>query len=754
MVHRCLALALTALIIGAPVAEAQVLRAQLVTQGLNQPIAFVQDPSQPNVQFVVEQTGLIRTFVNGVLGGNFLDLTGVITNGGERGLLGLAFAPDYATSRRFYVNYTRDPDGHTVIARYLRSANDPLVADPNSEFRLKFPDGNGGTIDHIVQPQGNHNGGHLAFGADGHLYIGLGDGGGSGDPDHLSQAPNTLLGKMLRIDVDVPDLDAEGYDVPGTNPFLGDANVLPEIWAFGLRNPWRYSFDDMAFGGTGALIIGDVGQGAREEVSYEPAGAGGRNYGWRLREGTLPYDASLPPYFTPLRDPIYEYSHSVGRSITGGMVYRGSNLGASYRGRYFFADFFGKVWSLGLSIDGSGEATATTLIDHTAGLGNIQNPSSFGVDASGELYVVSYAGRVYRLYLEYMTNGNFSSGTTGWLTFATPDSSYIQGGVVNGVFEFYRLPPPPGTANQAVIFQRTGIAFGPSTPIEARFDLGNSSTVRKRMSVLLHDIDFNDVVVCTFWLEAGAPLRTYRMLSHAIEAWANATISFYAATAGSDSGAYRLDNVSLRPEFGASASQTTCIDPTAPAPPGGADGADLVTNGGFDSGVPPWLLFGQIVSQLSAGVFEFYRPAGAPGDPAGVIFQRTATPFASGTILTATFDLGNSSSVRKRVTVLLHDADFLDLAACTFWMPPGQPLSTYVMRGFSTKTWVDATVSVYAATVGTDQWIRLDNVSMRQTPTQVAFGTECIEPVAPLHLQWSLQRPVRLRGLTMTFQSP
>jgi glucose/arabinose dehydrogenase len=735
MAQRIIVPALVMLLSHAASADAQVLRAQLVAQGLSQPIAFVQDPSQPNVQFIVEQTGLIRILVNGMLGGTFLDLTTEILLGGERGLLGLAFPPDYPTSRRFYVNFTRDPDGHTVVARFLRDENNPLLADESSRLDLKWPDGMGGTIDHIVQPYPNHNGGHLAFGSDGYLYIGLGDGGSGGDPEHRAQMPGTLLGKMLRINVNVDVSDPEGYDVPGTNPFLADPNVLPEIWSFGLRNPWRYSFDDVMLGGTGALILGDVGQGMWEEVNYEPALAGGRNYGWRLREGAHPYDGSEPPYFTPLRDPIWEYDHTTGSVVTGGVVYRGSNLGAGFFGRYFFTDFgFSRVWSVGLTIDGSGEATAHSLIEHTSTLGlGAQNVSHVGVDANGEIYLVSYSGRVYRLYLEFVTNGNFSSGTTGWLTFATPDSTYIQGSVVGGVFEFYRVPPPPGTSNQAVIFQQTGLSGGALTRFEARFDLGNSSTVRKRVSVLLGDANFNDVVVCTFWLAPGAPLRTYRMFAHTIEAWTDATISFYAATPGSDGGAYRLDNVSLRPDFGGAADRTECIDPTAPAPPGGPDGPELVSNGGFSAALPPWLTFGELVFQLNAGVFEFYR-SGALSDPAGVVFQELATAFDGGTILSATFELGNSSGVRKRVTVLLHDADFTDLTACTFWLAPGQPLSTYVMRGFSTKAWANATVSIYAATIGSDQWIRLDNVSVRQTPGQVIFGTQCIEPVSPFRV--------------------
>jgi glucose/arabinose dehydrogenase len=195
--------------------------------------------------------------------------------------------------------------------------------------------------------------------------------------------------------VNVPDTHARGYVVPGDNPFAGGpGGARPEIWAFGLRNPWRYSFDDPARGGTGALIVADVGQGQWEEVNYEPRERGGRNYGWRNREGAHDNVTSRPPAFLPLTEPIHEYSHAVGQSITGGFVYRGRRLGSAYSGRYFFADLSGRVWSLGLDVAPSGEARAAGLIEHTSDLGGTQqlgNISSFGMDADGELYIVSYS---------------------------------------------------------------------------------------------------------------------------------------------------------------------------------------------------------------------------------------------------------------------------------------------------------------------------------------------------------------------------
>jgi glucose/arabinose dehydrogenase len=383
-----------------PRAEAQPLRTRVYASGFTAPLAFVQDPTDRDVQFVVEQGGRIRVVRGGaLLPADFLDLRGAIASGGERGLLGLAFAPDYGLTRRFFVNFT-NPSGHTVVARFLRSASNPVAAEPGSRFDLRFA-GEPGAF--IVQPFANHNGGNLVFGPDGYLYIGLGDGGSGDDPDHRAQRPSSLLGKMLRIDVNVAESHPAGYIVPAGNPFLaGGLGARPEIWSFGLRNPWRYSFDDPSRGGTGALVIADVGQNAWEEVDYEPAGRGGRNYGWRNREGAHPNVGSLPPAYLPLIDPIHEYDHSVGQSITGGFVYRGEALGAMWRGRYFFADFItSRVWSIALAVSANGDATAGDLREHTAdlgGMGQLSGVSSFGVDSNAELYIVSYGrGAVLRI---------------------------------------------------------------------------------------------------------------------------------------------------------------------------------------------------------------------------------------------------------------------------------------------------------------------------------------------------------------------
>ena len=376
------------------------LRLRTQATGFSSPLAVVQDPTDRSVQFVVQQAGRIRVVQLGaVLPVDFLDVSASIVAGGEQGLLGLAFSPD-AASGRFFVNFT-NRSGNTVVARFRRSSS-PLVGDSNSRFDLRWGGATGPAF--IAQPFANHNGGNLVFGPDGFLYVGLGDGGSGDDPQHRAQNPQEFLGKMLRIDVSVPDSHASGYQVPADNPFLrsGPPSTRPEIWAFGLRNPWRYTFDDPARGGTGALVIGDVGQGRWEEVDYEPRGRGGRNYGWRNREGAHDNVTSLPPAFQPLTEPIHEYSHNVGQSITGGYVYRGDRLPAAHRGRYFFADFVqGRVFSLALTTDASGEARASDVVEHTAELGGfaqLGNISSFGVDADGELFIVSYSlGRVMKL---------------------------------------------------------------------------------------------------------------------------------------------------------------------------------------------------------------------------------------------------------------------------------------------------------------------------------------------------------------------
>ncbi|MEO6237885.1 MAG: FG-GAP-like repeat-containing protein [Vicinamibacterales bacterium] len=407
------------------------LASQTFVTGLSSPVAFVQDPTDAYRQMVVEQGGHVRVVLNQVLlTAPFLDLSAVISSDGERGLLGMAFAPDYAASGRFYVNFT-NAAGHTVIARFKRSSGNAAIADPSSRFDLRWGGSTGTRF--IAQPYSNHNGGDLHFGPDGFLYIGMGDGGSGGDPQGRAQNPNTLLGKMLRIDVNVSDAHSEGYVVPASNPFLpgsGPIVALPEIWAFGLRNPWRFSFDSP---GSGALIIGDVGQGAWEEVDYQPAGVGGLNYGWRNYEGNHLYDNSTPAAYGPLTFPAAEYDHSLGRSITGGVVCHQCIANGSFEGRYFFADFItGRVWSVRFTPGTDGRMIAADQIEHTAEISggrlSLGNVSAMAIAGPFEqLFIVLYdQGTIVKVSgrtpARMLTYGTHFSGAGANLALYRPDS--------------------------------------------------------------------------------------------------------------------------------------------------------------------------------------------------------------------------------------------------------------------------------------------------------------------------------------------
>jgi hypothetical protein len=328
---------------------------------------------------------------------------------------------------------------------------------------------------------------------------------------------------------------------------------------------------------------------------------------------------------------------------------------------------------------------------------------------------------------ELIQNGTFSNGVTNWLLFATPSISYMEWQATGSTFQFSRVPPPPGTGNQAVIFQNTGADLPANAPIVAQFDLSNTSTSRKRISVLIHEGDFSDLSVCTFWLPPSMSTTRYGIRTRTTKAWTNATISFYAASTNNPSGFYTIDNVSMQSPPAAVVERTDCLDPNVAPSTGGADGANLLQNGDFSTGalLPGWGTFGQIQWQVAGGVFEFLKLAGTPS---GVLLQPTGQPIPANTLLSATFQLGNSSGVRKRVTVIVHDNNFSDLSACTFWLSPGQPLSTYMYRAYTTKAWTNATFSIYPATTGLDQWIRFDNATLRTSPGAPIAGAECIEP--------------------------
>jgi glucose/arabinose dehydrogenase len=346
-----------------------------VASGVSQPTHVTNAGDGSDRLFVVERQGRVRIIQNGtLLPTPFLDISSIVgSSSGEQGLLSVAFPTGYASKGYFYVNYT-DRSGDTVIARY-RNANSPNTANPSSGEVLL-------TID---QPFTNHNGGQLAFGADGYLYIGMGDGGSAGDPQRNAQNPTSLLGKMLRIDV---ESGATTYAIPGSNPFVGtrDPNnqVRDEIWASGLRNPWRFSFDRL----TGELYIADVGQSAYEEVNYQPVTSrGGENYGWNITEGSSRYNNN-PGDLTGLVLPVGGYDHSQGSSITGGFVYRGPVI-SSYQGVYFYADFInGRIWGL----QREGATWQSTLLLDTS-----YNISTFGEDEAGNLYVADFSnGGIYR----------------------------------------------------------------------------------------------------------------------------------------------------------------------------------------------------------------------------------------------------------------------------------------------------------------------------------------------------------------------
>ena len=360
--------------------SAAAVKLTVVATGLSDPVLVTSPNDGTQRLFIVQKTGSIRIVQNGALQpGVFFDISHWVSKGEEQGLLGLAFHPSFKTNRKFYVNYT-DRNGTTVVREYKASPSDPNHVQS----------GSGRTIIRIAQPYANHNGGNLAFGPDGYLYIGMGDGGSGGDPGNRAQNVNTLLGKMLRININFTS-GSKAYRIPATNPYVGRAG-LDEIWQRGLRNPWRFSFDRA----TGNLWIGDVGQNRYEEVDRAvkaSTGDGrGYNWGWHVMEGLHCYTPSRCSS-SGKRLPLLEYSHSTNSrcAITGGYVYRGSAI-PSLAGWYVFGDYCsGEV--LAVPSGASSKPAPVTLF----GTGSGRLVSSFGQDWAGELYVVDLGGTVYRI---------------------------------------------------------------------------------------------------------------------------------------------------------------------------------------------------------------------------------------------------------------------------------------------------------------------------------------------------------------------
>ena len=416
------------------------LTTEVVASGLSSALFVTAAPGDSTRLFVVEQGGTIW-IVNKNTGSRlptpFLDRSSRIRGGGERGLLGLAFPTDYLQTGVFYISYTRQPDGASVVERLTVSSN-PNVADPNSGQIVIGP---------ISQPFGNHNGGCIQFGPDGYLYFGVGDGGSANDPGCRAQNGNTLLGKMLRYDV-----STAAASVPASNPFVGDPGFRDEIWAYGLRNPWRFSFDQL----TGDLFIGDVGQNEVEEIDYQPASStGGENYGWKVKEGSRCFSTSACAPGTPscssnaLVDPISEYSHSFGCSVTGGVVYRGDST--DLQGTYFYGDFCsGIIWSFRV-VNG-----VRTDFQRETRLGTFGNLTSFGNDNEGEVYIVQ-RNTVRRITVPTPSSRNLGFGTPG--ANGIPPLFSMAGLLTPGASAEFRLDLAAGNAPAALAL---GVALNPT----------------------------------------------------------------------------------------------------------------------------------------------------------------------------------------------------------------------------------------------------------------------------------------------------
>jgi uncharacterized protein (TIGR03437 family) len=449
---------------------AQDVRLVQIASGFGSP-TDIQDPGDGSGRlFLVSQDGAIRIFRNGaIVSQPFLNIRSRISIDSERGLLGLAFPPGFAQKQRFYVDYT-DVNGNTVIAQYRVSSN-PDVADASSEIALL----------HITQPFANHNGGQVRFGPDGYLYIGMGDGGSGGDPMHNGQSLSTLLGKILRIDV---ESNPGNVRIPPDNPFVNTSGARPEIWAYGLRNPWRFSFDRA----NGDLWIADVGQDSYEEVDFHTASSpGGQDYGWNIMEGLHCYAASSCN-MAGLVPPIAEYTHADGCSITGGFVYRGQRF-PGLRGIYFYGDYCsGKIW--GVRRQGSSWLNQLLV---ASGL----NITTFGEDSAGEVYVAdARQGAIFRIEgnlaprfsaADVMNAASFAAGLT-------PGSlaAVFAAGVLDapGIVAADSLPLSPSLSGVSVtlngapvpILAVANTAGTEQVNFQAPFEIAGQSTVSMRVT--------------------------------------------------------------------------------------------------------------------------------------------------------------------------------------------------------------------------------------------------------------------------------
>ena len=376
----------------------------------NRPVDLQHAGDSSNRIFVVEQAGIIHVFENNreaATKNEFLNIQSQVRrNGNEEGLLGLAFHPDYANNGFFYVDYSASNPRRTVIARFQVDNSDPDLANPNSRLVLL----------EVNQPFSNHNGGQIAFGPDGFLYISLGDGGLANDPNGNGQNRQTLLGAILRLDVDDP-AGGKNYGIPGDNPFAGNnQGFREEIYAYGLRNVWRFSFDFE----TDRLWAADVGQGAREEIDIIE---NGKNYGWKIMEGAICRPSTSGCNQSGLELPIYDYSHSLGQSVTGGYVYRGPGV-PDLQGSYIYGDFVtGRIWAL--NYDGTNLAENTELLNTSLFI------SSFGIDQNNELYICAFDGRIYRFkptVTSEDSNSEIPSQFSLLQNYPNPFSANLQGG--------------------------------------------------------------------------------------------------------------------------------------------------------------------------------------------------------------------------------------------------------------------------------------------------------------------------------------